>query len=47
MDYFNFSGPVSPPPKETTATAKERPNLLIEVKAKTYYSLEKQLQGNF
>ena len=25
------------PPKETTATAKERPNLLVEVKTKTYY----------
>ena len=24
-------------PKETIATAKERPNLLVEVKAKTYY----------
>ena len=34
MNYFDFLGPVSPS-KETTATTKERPNLLVEVKAKT------------
>ena len=34
MDYFNFSQ------KETIATAKERPNLLVEMKAKTYYGLK-------
>ena len=28
------------PPKETTATAKERPNFLVEVKAKTPYGLK-------
>ena len=27
-------------PKETTATEKERPNLLMEVKNKTYYGLK-------
>ena len=38
-DYFDFSGQVSPP-KETTTSAKERTNLIVEVKAKTYYSLQ-------
>ena len=28
------------PPKETTATTKERPNLLLEVKTKTNYGLK-------
>ena len=34
MEYFYFSGLV-PTLKMTTATTKERPNLLVEVKAKT------------
>ena len=28
------------PPKETTATTKERPNFLVEVQAKVYYGLK-------
>ena len=28
------------PPKEITATANERPKLLVEVKAETYYRLK-------
>ena len=34
MNYIDFSGPVLPL-KETTATSKEMPNLLVELKAKT------------
>ena len=39
MDYLNFSSPVFIP-KETKATAKERPNLLVEEKAESYYGLK-------
>ena len=39
IDYFDYLGPVSPQ-KETTATTKERPNLLVEVQAKFYYGLK-------
>ena len=39
MDYFNFLVPDSPL-KEIIATVKERPNLLVKVKTKTYYGLK-------
>ena len=39
VDNFNFSGPISLQ-KETTATRKERENLLLEMKAKAYYGFK-------
>ena len=32
------------PPKETTTTAKERPNFLVEVQAKVYYGLKTMIR---
>ena len=38
-DFFDFFGPIFPP-KKITVTTQERPNLQVEVKDKTYYSLK-------
>ena len=45
LDYVNVLGWVSPI-KETTANAKERSNLLVEVNAKTNYRLRTNKSGN-
>ena len=39
MDYFDYLGPVFFK-KETMATTKEVPSLLVEVQAKLYYGLK-------
>ena len=44
MDYYNFLGPVSPL-KETKATTKEGPSLLVEVQAKLYYGLKTMVRN--
>ena len=44
-NYFNYSWSISPP-KETKAIAKERPNLLEEIKANTHFGFRTRAKSS-